>query len=128
MADAYQVVRAFCSLSHRLPISGFGRVCYVDLLGSSVDQNVLPGMLTLKVSAAAFVDPPADHGDLLRIEPHSLTVRRVESSRQRAQKDTPSPQSSRAEIVPGMMFRRASAGSGRESGAPRRPSAALSIP
>ena len=39
-----------------------------------------------------------------------------------------STQSSRAEIVPGMMFLRASAGSGRVTGAPRRPRAAFSMP
>src|SRR5262249_53776794 len=40
----------------------------------------------------------------------------------------PEPQSSRAEIVPGTVLRRVSAGSGRDTGAPRRPSAALSMP
>lgn len=70
-ANAHQVIRAFSSLSHCLPIRGLGRVRYVHPLRSNVNQNILPGVVTLEFSAAPFVDPPADSGDLTGIELHA---------------------------------------------------------
>jgi len=78
-ADAHDVIGAVSRLSGSLLIGGFGSLRDVDLLCSNVDQDVLPGVVNLELSAAPFVEPTADSGNLSGIETHRLTVPSAES-------------------------------------------------
>src|SRR5512132_4331737 len=68
LPDADQVERTLHLLRRNLPIGGFGRLGYEDVLCSNVDQSVVTWMATLEVDSVAFIDSATGLGDLRSIE------------------------------------------------------------